>query len=263
MSNALINNQTAPHTFVDDLESTVYILMWMTLVYSSINQPAQAKLFLSNTLDPQPVQGQGGLAKSDFLIGRSFLTQYSFPKRDALHNLIDKLADMLSVRYSTVTADDGEIHKLLKKMVDHDPSSVELRQAYEQSKEHAKERKCAQLQSHDAAIKLFDIALKDASEWPTNDAAEKQDFAFPKLNASVTEKTNFDASATLVLEMSVEETERDMVESDHDTESDCDTVRNLFGSIDKPHGLQSLDEGLEHEDDNTDSMHDEMDDMDF
>ena len=60
MSSALINNPAAIHTFVDDLESTVYILLWMTLVFSSTDaSPAQAKLFLNSVLDPHPIDGQG------------------------------------------------------------------------------------------------------------------------------------------------------------------------------------------------------------
>jgi hypothetical protein len=256
MSDALINDQSAQHTFVDDLESTVYILMWMTLVYSSIDQPAQARLFLSNTLDPQPFGGQGGHAKSDFLKGRSIL-KYPFPGRDALHNLIDKLADMFSVRYSTLSESEKVTSRFLKDLAENDPA---LRAAYEKSPEHFRNKKFEQLSSHDAAIDLFNTALRDRTMWPTNDAAEKQDFAFSKLNAEVTEKTNFDASTTLVLGMSVEESDSD-TESEHNTESDRGTVRNLFRNINEPHGL---DEGDDTDDtwsdvDNTIDMDDKTD----
>lgn len=230
MSNALINDPAATHTFVDDLESTVYILMWMTLAYSSINEPTQAKLFLSNTLDPQPVQGQGGLAKSDFLKGRSFLNQYSFPGRGALHNLVDKLADMLSIRYTTLTDKDKEISERLKKMAEDQPDSIDAQRAYEDSPVEEAKIKRAQLHSHDAAIVLFDTALEDPSMWPSNDAAEKQNFAHSKLDAEIREKTDFDPSLTVGVIMG---------ETNHDTDSDHeshDTVRNLFGVIDKPHG---------------------------
>src|SRR5277367_5876553 len=103
MSNALINNLARTHTFVDDLESAIYILMWRTLMYSSINEPTQARLFLLHTLDPQPLGGEGGHAKADFLIGKSFLNHYRFPERDALHKLVDNLADIFTVHYSVIS----------------------------------------------------------------------------------------------------------------------------------------------------------------
>jgi hypothetical protein len=260
MSDALINNPNAQHSFVDDLESTVYILMWMTLMYSSINEPAQARLFLSNTLDPQPFEGKGGHAKSDFLKGRTLLSKYKFPGRDALHNLIDRLADMLSVRYSTLSEEDKSTSDTLKQLLERNPGSLELQSLYDKSPEQLANKKREQLLSHDAAINLFNAALRDQTIWPTNDAPEKQDFALPKLNAEVTEKTNFDPSMTLVLGVSEKETDCD---AEHDTASDRSTVRNLFGNVDKPHGLDEVDNtgGVDWSD--ADSSVDMDDGMDF
>jgi hypothetical protein len=44
----------AQHDFRDDLESSVYVLLWMVLMYSAISDKALALLTLRGILNPQP-----------------------------------------------------------------------------------------------------------------------------------------------------------------------------------------------------------------
>ena len=55
MSSALICNMTEHvHNFKDDLESSVYVLLWVALMYSEPSERDLVAAFLMNVLDPQP-----------------------------------------------------------------------------------------------------------------------------------------------------------------------------------------------------------------
>ena len=81
-----------PHDFKDDLESLIYVLLWMTLMYLDCSDPKHVPSFLEGVLDPQPHHNVGGFSKANFLIERTFLTQVYFPGQSALHKLIYDLA---------------------------------------------------------------------------------------------------------------------------------------------------------------------------
>ena len=67
-----MNGKHTTHTLEDDLESSIYVLMWMTLMYSETSDKSQVPSFLSGVLNPKPY-GPGGFSKADFLKARTFL----------------------------------------------------------------------------------------------------------------------------------------------------------------------------------------------
>jgi hypothetical protein len=67
------------HDFKDDLESSVYVLLWVILMYSEVSDRDPVPMFLSNIFDPQPYGLNGGYGKADFLKGRTFLEHVNFP----------------------------------------------------------------------------------------------------------------------------------------------------------------------------------------
>ena len=74
MSAALVKCNDAPHTFVDDLESIFYVILWHVLMYSPNSMtPEVCMSFMQQVLDPVQYTGTGGSAKADFLQGRSAL----------------------------------------------------------------------------------------------------------------------------------------------------------------------------------------------
>jgi hypothetical protein len=79
MSAALVQDKKAPHTFVDDLESILYVILWIILLYSpsSLDTPSLTA-FIQMVLDPAEYEGTGGSCKKDFLIGRSVLQHLTF-----------------------------------------------------------------------------------------------------------------------------------------------------------------------------------------
>ena len=116
MSARLIGNMEGPHVLVDDLESSIYILLWTALMYSECSDITQVPSFMEHVIDPQPHHNTGGYGKTDFLQARTFLKTVKFPNRPALDKLLDDLAIMFSVRYETAPTDIERHHaaKLLE-----------------------------------------------------------------------------------------------------------------------------------------------------
>ena len=102
MSATLVKCNDMPHTFVDDLESMFYVIMWLVLMYSPNSMTAEVRMsFMQQVLDPVQYAGTGGSAKADFLQGRSVLRDLELhnPNRPELQTLLLNLATLFSVRY--------------------------------------------------------------------------------------------------------------------------------------------------------------------
>jgi hypothetical protein len=79
MSAALVMNKAAPHTFVDDLESVLYVILWLVLMYSPSSMTVEQRTaFVQGILDPKQYSGTGGTTKADFLKGRTVLQNITF-----------------------------------------------------------------------------------------------------------------------------------------------------------------------------------------
>jgi hypothetical protein len=157
------------HNFQDDLESSIYVLLWMTLMYSSCSDMFHVPHFLSHVLDPQPRgrDGLGSLGKADFLQARTFLKLVNFPGRPSLHKLIFQLAQLFSVRYE---ANDANLANGITVM------PIQFSHAYEALIMMDYKFREEALSTHDYTINLFDQALLSCSTWPSDDSAVKQDF---------------------------------------------------------------------------------------
>jgi len=174
MSAMLIFDTSGPHGFIDDLESSIYVLLWTALMYSedvSISDPVMP--FLKSVLDPKCYNRSGGTAKEDFLKARSFLNRVKFPNRPALHKLICDLADLFRYRY--LPAPDKaqrEIANRLQLMSNDDSSLGDILKGHHCTLyDHATH----QLRDHAATIELFETALLNP-EWPIEDTPVRQEF---------------------------------------------------------------------------------------
>jgi len=80
MSAALITHIFTPttHDFRDDLESSLWVLMWPFLMYLPCMNKDQVDLFFNSTLDPRIKAQTGGYNKADWLKGSTFTTNVSF-----------------------------------------------------------------------------------------------------------------------------------------------------------------------------------------
>ena len=80
MSAALVMDNCATQTFVDDLESVLYVILWLVLMYSPSSMTVeQLTAFVHGILDPKQYSGMGGTTKADFLKGCTVLQGITFP----------------------------------------------------------------------------------------------------------------------------------------------------------------------------------------
>lgn len=196
MSAALVGQMISQHTFMDDLESSIYILLWVVLVYSEISDFLQGRTFLVQTLDPQPCGPT--FSKADFLKGRTFLSNVTFPGRPALHELVNQMAQLFAVRYEEKPTNvDRKDDKALEELAESNPS---LRSVYENNKVRQYDQRMSNLESkgHDTVINLFDNALRNRSQWPDNDFPVKQPLVTKPPSFHLTIKTGW--SSTLCME---------------------------------------------------------------
>ncbi|KAI5990792.1 hypothetical protein EDC04DRAFT_2587756 [Pisolithus marmoratus] len=115
MSVALLYDQHASHTFVDDLESSLYILLWVALmnIPSSFKSDISHSAFIVQTFN----EVSGGMAKKFFLLKQEVLRmeQPLFPDYDALNSLLKALAKIFRSRYAEPPESDANIIEFLMK----------------------------------------------------------------------------------------------------------------------------------------------------
>jgi RIO-like serine/threonine protein kinase fused to N-terminal HTH domain len=197
MSSRLISQSNPQHNFQDDLESSLYVLLWMILMYSEVSDRDQVPPFLATVLDPQPYHQTGGFGKEDFLKGRSFLQRVKFPNRPALHQLVDRLAELFRIRYELPPSESAKAQSESLRMMLEGTDNSAIQQAYLLDPCRLYYQSMAKLQDHAATIALFDTALNNRSEWPANDFPVKQVFQ-PKPPTEPVLKTGW--STTLFVE---------------------------------------------------------------
>ena len=95
------------HDFKDNIESSIYVLLWMTLMYLKCSDPKQVPSFLECILDPQPHHTVGGFSKADFLIRKTFLV-----------GLPSTSSSMTWQGYLRVTMKRHQIHMVAQKQYD-------------------------------------------------------------------------------------------------------------------------------------------------
>jgi hypothetical protein len=174
-----MNPGNVPHGFLDDLESSLYVLLWTTMMYSDIPDKDHVDLFLKRVLDPQPRNDKGGFGKTDFLLGQTFLGKVKFPERPRLHKLICELAQLFQFRYGKQVPTEGQrknYNDLKKDLTLAGPTPPPyLKEAYNEHYCKVYDDAMSNLNDHEGTIKLFTDAVRDRSEWPINDSSVKQD----------------------------------------------------------------------------------------
>lgn len=190
MSARLISAMAGQHELQDDLESSIYVLLWMALMYSECSNKSQVPSFMECVIDPPPRGTTGGFAKADFLKGRTFLKNVKFPHRPNLNKLVDQLAQLFSARYDKPDSAD-ELHTAkLRELSTRDPTFTSI---YKSSRYFQYQERISLLASPAGTISLFNDALRDRSQWP-DDPAVKQDIFEKTLSPLLAIKTGWRTS---------------------------------------------------------------------
>lgn len=170
MSANLIIHPNARHEFIDDLESSLYVLLWVVMLYSPVTPKNRVPPFLATIFGSITYQGVGPAVKIDFLTGNTQLLFLQFPHRDELHGLVYGLADLFRARY--VVSPTPEDRQLAADYRGGQDSPEFEKRAYCRKYDLQMEK----IGSHEATINLFDTALKNRTGWPLADGPQKQVF---------------------------------------------------------------------------------------
>ncbi|KIM86108.1 hypothetical protein PILCRDRAFT_5177 [Piloderma croceum F 1598] len=107
MSAALVKTREAPHTFVDDLELILYVILWLSLMYLISSMDALTfTAFIQSVIDTKQYGGTGGTAKADFLKGHSMMNDVTFKDQPQLKKLLEDLAILFTVHYEKKPTDE-------------------------------------------------------------------------------------------------------------------------------------------------------------
>ncbi|KAG2336466.1 hypothetical protein BDR05DRAFT_953344 [Suillus weaverae] len=114
MSAYLIQNQNAPPVIEDDLESSLYVVLWAALKYSRTHMTnAQRTLLFKEIFETEEVEKTRSSTKKHFLIGRTDLAHSPvFIDCKPLDDLIVALAELFLHWYSVVSPTSWKAYEL-------------------------------------------------------------------------------------------------------------------------------------------------------
>lgn len=100
MAADLVNKPALSQNFIHDLESSFWVLFWVTLMYvKTCYTPQQRSTFLKSYMSPVTFSGSGGPVKSTFMESLTLLADFETPNNVMLGELVRGLHLELGERY--------------------------------------------------------------------------------------------------------------------------------------------------------------------
>jgi len=94
MAADLIQDSSIPHTFVHDLESVFWVLIWIVVSYMPTTwDDGECSSFLKETMCPKVYGPRGGTRKKDFILAKRFPPVRNI---DMVMRLLFVLSDLLA-----------------------------------------------------------------------------------------------------------------------------------------------------------------------
>ena len=182
MAADLVQHSNIIHTFIHDLESAFWVILWLAFSHmSNLWSTEDRSSFLNETMSPWVYGDSSGRGKCFFSRDPHLLLDFSITNNTILTNLLLSLKKTLSVRYrlhpSTSSALSAVLDPLaLKAETEGDVTSPILQNTMlleKEIREYYGLQAC--LQDHTVVVALVEKALS-SSGWPIDDAADPQDF---------------------------------------------------------------------------------------
>lgn len=172
MAADLVQSSTIPHSFVHDLESAFWVLVWVAVSFMQGNWSAEeVSSFLRDTMSPRAYNSSGGRSKLFVMqIGNSI--GYEVLDNKPLTTLIEELRRVLSSRHQLMLDTPTSINALVvKASIEKTTTTVPAETQHVKNAELEANRDC--LKNHHVILGMIKAAL-NASGWPSDDAAERQ-----------------------------------------------------------------------------------------
>ncbi|KAG1733479.1 hypothetical protein EDD22DRAFT_960201 [Suillus occidentalis] len=167
----MIRNLSLKGLVEDDLESSLYVLLWTALKYSSTYMDiVDRTLLMVQVFD-------GGSLKEGWLMTRTNLPEDVFVGRKSLDNLVVELCVFFSHRYATIPEQEqaalANLRAVLLQAQDRDPLLYSAAQKFiSESLAYKKEMGMKIMHLHDSVIEIYDKHL-EVPGWPQDPAVEQ------------------------------------------------------------------------------------------
>ncbi|KAG2094039.1 uncharacterized protein F5147DRAFT_657282 [Suillus discolor] len=111
MSAHLVENKDATHDVEDDLESSLYVVLWVALLWTETCLTAPAwSLLMKQVFEVDELEGVGSSTKSAFLNSRTQLRGDVFIDRKPLNRLILAITELFAPWYIVVTREQQDAY---------------------------------------------------------------------------------------------------------------------------------------------------------
>ncbi|KAG2088560.1 uncharacterized protein F5147DRAFT_658678 [Suillus discolor] len=164
MSAHLVQNRDARHDVEDDLESSLYVVLWIALMYTETHlTPPVRSLLVKDVFEVNELEGVGSTSKSAFLNSRIQFSKDVFVDRKPLDSLVLALAELFAIRYTLVAREEQKAYVTLCEYIEGlSPDAAELASLINLSKAHPCYRlkmNMEALRSHEKIIEVYDLHL--------------------------------------------------------------------------------------------------------
>lgn len=200
MSAALVAWLGTEQNLMDDLESTLYVLLWMGIMYFLCRDKEAVSAFINHCLNPIVSPDSSHTGKIDFVMSRKFFSIIRFPNHNCFPTLIDNLGSLFVACYRSMVQcrpeqelavqEDPSTYYALIQVVTKDPKNILLQNLLHNNPIHKDFQSMEKLQSLAYIIELFTTLVNDDSKW-TNDPPPSVQDIWPPVNHSPFTKSSW------------------------------------------------------------------------
>jgi hypothetical protein len=167
MAADIVVSPNVVHTFIHDVESAFWVLIWMACAYLPISWDVGLRSsFMMDTMCPKIYLNTGGGSKLSFLTAGSMLDPFTVIENGIFTGFLHALQDVLRVRYLPLPKAPSAFDiKLFPELMD-DVQSLEYR-----IEKHNKAMDL--LKNYTYILSMFELALQ-SKDWPEHDGAKLQ-----------------------------------------------------------------------------------------
>jgi hypothetical protein len=166
MAADIVASPNVVHTFIHDVESAFWVLVWMTCAYLPISwDVGQRSSFMKETMSPRVFLNTGGVNKRTFLTAESVFDSITVIENDIFTSLLCYLKGVLRVRHLSLP----KAPSALDLMIVGEPMEDLMFRI--RIKKHNKEMD--RLKNHTFILSMFELALQ-SKDWPEHDRAKLQ-----------------------------------------------------------------------------------------
>ncbi|KAG2095105.1 uncharacterized protein F5147DRAFT_778800 [Suillus discolor] len=175
MSAHLVENEDTTHDVEDDLESSLYVILWVALLWTKtyLTVPARS-LLMKQVFEVDELEGVGSSTKSAFLNSRTQLRGDVFIDRKPLDRLILALTELFALRYIVVTREQQDAYdQTCEHMEKTDATNMTfIMNLLKANPAYKLKTDMEILKSHNRIIEVYDFHLQ-LEGWPQDPPVEQ------------------------------------------------------------------------------------------